>query len=196
MKDFLNLDVYKNRCREYYDSGEYSEQIQNALIPAAEHLNKYIGQQMIAVCLDIDETMTSEWGLMQKYDFGWFDLSLDESNLETNFPPIPDVLDFFNNCKFNYVDVFIVTAKRQKYSEFAIKMLNNAGYAGWTGIYFMDNDDTRTIENYKIATRDKIRANGYNIILNIGDQYTDLSYPKGELCIKLPNPFYLITSEM
>jgi predicted secreted acid phosphatase len=46
---------------------------------------------------------------------------------------------------------------------------------------------------YKSGERAKIVAAGYRIILNVGDQMSDLNgNPQAELSVKLPNPFYYL----
>jgi predicted secreted acid phosphatase len=49
-----------------------------------------------------------------------------------------------------------------------------------------------TVE-YKSSERRKIVADGYRIVLNVGDQWSDLDgEPKAQVSVKLPNPFYYI----
>jgi hypothetical protein len=48
-----------------------------------------------------------------------------------------------------------------------------------------------TIE-YKTNCRKDIESKGYKIILNIGDQYSDLEGGYSQAVFKLPNPMYYI----
>jgi predicted secreted acid phosphatase len=51
----------------------------------------------------------------------------------------------------------------------------------------------QTTREYKSGERRKIVEAGYRIILNVGDQMSDLTgSPRAELSVKLPNPFYYI----
>jgi hypothetical protein len=51
----------------------------------------------------------------------------------------------------------------------------------------------QTVAEYKSGERKKIVDAGYHIILNVGDQMSDLTgSPQAELSVKLPNPFYYI----
>jgi hypothetical protein len=46
---------------------------------------------------------------------------------------------------------------------------------------------------YKSAERAKIAAHGYTLVLNAGDQWSDLKgKPEAEYSVKYPNPFYYI----
>jgi hypothetical protein len=49
-----------------------------------------------------------------------------------------------------------------------------------------------TIE-YKSSERRRIVAQGYTIMLSVGDQWSDLlGDPQAEVSVKLPNPFYFL----
>ena len=54
------------------------------------------------------------------------------------------------------------------------------------------NDNTEPARIYKPARRQVIAAKGYTIILNIGDQASDLAGCCAERSFKLPNPFYFL----
>ena len=47
-----------------------------------------------------------------------------------------------------------------------------------------------TLTEYKSAARAKIEQQGYRIILNVGDQESDLAGGHATRAFKLPNPFY------
>jgi transcriptional regulator with XRE-family HTH domain len=54
-------------------------------------------------------------------------------------------------------------------------------------------DKGKTVAKFKSSARRKIADQRYDIILNVGDQLSDLNGdPAAELSVKLPNPFYLI----
>jgi hypothetical protein len=47
--------------------------------------------------------------------------------------------------------------------------------------------------DYKGQERQKIVSAGYRIVLNMGDQWSDLNgEARGEMSVKLPNPFYYL----
>ena len=46
---------------------------------------------------------------------------------------------------------------------------------------------------YKSAARRQIVKQGYRIVLNVGDQWSDLQgIPEAEYSVKYPNPYYFI----
>jgi predicted secreted acid phosphatase len=50
-----------------------------------------------------------------------------------------------------------------------------------------------TAFKYKSAERRKIVAAGYRIVLNVGDQWSDLhGQSQAEYSVKYPDPFYVV----
>ena len=57
----------------------------------------------------------------------------------------------------------------------------------------MDHPKAETMIQYKSSDRGKIVASGYRIVLNVGEQMSDLDgNPQAEHSVKLPNPLYFI----
>jgi hypothetical protein len=91
--------------------------------------------------------------------------------------------------------VFFVTGRHegQMLRDATIKNLKAAGYDGWTGLVLRPaTAGNMTIAVYKSGERAKIAAQGYTIIVNAGDQQTDLEGGYSERAYKLPNPFYFL----
>ena len=105
MTEQINLDVVKNYMRSYVNSGAYHQDIETVISQAASHISSFIGKPNVCVILDVDQTSIDQMPLMNKYDFGWFEFNLEIANIETNFPVIQEMLDFYNNLLANYVDV-------------------------------------------------------------------------------------------
>ena len=49
-----------------------------------------------------------------------------------------------------------------------------------------------TTSDYKTATRQHIESEGYNIVANFGDQYSDLVGGFADHTYKMPNPNYFL----
>ena len=70
-----------------------------------------------------------------------------------------------------------------------------AGYDHWEGLYLRPEDHPKmqSVAEYKSGDRAEIAAKGFTMILNVGDQMSDLlGSPQAEHSVKLPNPFYYI----
>ncbi len=96
------------------------------------------------------------------------------------------------------IEVFFLTGRGaytgNDQTETTARNLTNAGYKGWKAL-ILRNESERQISttDYKASERAKIVAQGYKIILNMGDQWSDLNgNPKAEISVKLPNPFYYL----
>jgi acid phosphatase len=77
--------------------------------------------------------------------------------------------------------------------------LKRAGYAGWKGLVLRSLEPRCNVTCFKRMARAAIAAQGYTIIANIGDQWSDLdpaadkkSGSYAERIYKVPNPFYFI----
>lgn len=74
------------------------------------------------------------------------------------------------------------------------KNLETAGFHGWAGLRLRNGDEGHmaTIP-YKTKERRQIVADGYRIIMSLGDQWSDLlGDPQADVSVKLPNPFYFL----
>ena len=49
-----------------------------------------------------------------------------------------------------------------------------------------------TTVDYKSGARKAIEDQGYRIVANVGDQYSDLAGGHSGVAFKLPNPFYFL----
>jgi hypothetical protein len=49
-----------------------------------------------------------------------------------------------------------------------------------------------TTDQYKSLTRQHLESLGYDIVANLGDQYSDLSFGHEDKAFKLPNPMYFL----
>ena len=63
----------------------------------------------------------------------------------------------------------------------------------WTGVLLKpDALNTQSAVEFKAAERKKLVDQGYTIIVNMGDQMSDLDGGFAERTYKLPNPFYFV----
>lgn len=193
----FNLDEIKAQLRQYHDSGEYEFEIGQKIAEAKKIIEPYIGKLGVGIVIDKDETMVSEWRIMSKYDFGWSDDAIEEGQNATDLPAFEEVREFMQWCWNNGISVYILTSTRERHRETVVNLLDNAGYKNYySGLILRPNDDTGTIQEFKIRMRKSLVDNGLQIALNIGDQMSDLVGGYSNAVIKLPNPFYLISSIM
>ena len=91
------------------------------------------------------------------------------------------------------VPVFLISGRRPSQREATVANLKRYGITQVQGLYLRPEEDKNpSTVPFKSAARQAITDQGYRIILNIGDQWSDLEGGFSERRYKLPNPFYYI----
>ncbi len=148
----------------------------------------------LALVLDIDETSLSNYQALAATNFSGATAALTTSLFAATSPAIDPTLHLFEDARDQNVAVFFITGRpdldivRQKTEE----NLTSAGYSDWTELVLRPSDATGTL-SYKSAARANIEDEGYRILLNVGDQDSDLKGGYADKAYKLPNPFYFIS---
>ena len=102
---------------------------------------------------------------------------------------IAPTLALYKDARSHGVAVFFVTGRPPAIQSQTEGNLRAAGYNGWSGISFKPGGGT---EAFKSAERAKIERRGYDIVVNMGDQESDLDGGHADRAFKLPNPFYFV----
>jgi acid phosphatase len=90
------------------------------------------------------------------------------------------------------VAVFFVTGRPPDLQDATERNLRREGYHP-TGVILQPAGVTfKSAADFKTPERRKIAEQGYTILLNMGDQESDLRGGYSEKTFKLPNPVYLI----
>ena len=155
--------------------------------------------------LDIDETSLTNWPNLLADNFGFIaggacdvlpngPCGFTQWVLKASDRPIEPARRLFDTAKKKGVAVIFITSRTDSVRDATILNLDHAGFEGWTELRTRsDRDDLDTVEAYKSAERTKVEAEGYTIIANVGDQFSDIrGEPTGKCTFKVPNPFYLI----
>lgn len=192
-----NLTLVKNELVKYYDSGSYSADIQNVIDTAKKNLIKAVKSnhehKKLAIVFDIDDTAISNYASLKSVDFGGnYDIRY-QLLLKGNQPAIAQTLSLYDLAIQNNIAVFFITGRPGNVKDITERVLKNDGYTKWNDIYFKtDEYKNKSVTEFKTAMRKKITEDGYTIIENIGDQYSDLRGGYSQSQYKIPNPFYYI----
>lgn len=197
-----NLGQLKTRLLAYHDckpgAGCYETELNHQSDLAIGFLQKRVtrakSQEKLALVLDIDETSLSNWEEEKQDDFGYIAADWNAWVNAKKAPAIAGTLRLFNEALKDHVTVFFITGRGEAQREVTAENLKSAGYHDWAGLALRGpHPSTQTTAEYKSEERKKIVDAGYKIILNVGDQMSDLNgSPQAELSVKLPNPFYFI----
>lgn len=197
-KEPENLSIAKARVIRYHDSGEYNQDIAKVIARAKKQLNQELKQKPAdikhdAIILDIDETALSNYNSMVNLSFGGTLQEIIADEDKGKDPAIKPTLALYQYAKSHGFAVFFITGRQEPERSTTIDNLKKAGYDQWDGLILRPFEyKTATAATYKPAMRKQITSQGYHIIMNIGDQESDLRGGYADKTYKLPNPFYFI----
>lgn len=198
-KEPANLSLIKQKLEQYHDSGQYQRDIAASVQQAMRYLTVRVARKDFhhkkpAIILDIDETALSNYPAMIKLNFGGTydeirteqDKGLDEAILPT--------LALYRFAQKNGIAVFFLTGRQEFERKVTEENLHNAGYDKWDGLILRTEKNVKlTAVEYKTSIRKQLAAQGYSIILNMGDQNSDLVGGYADKTFKLANPYYYIS---
>lgn len=198
-----SLAETKRQVRDYVASGRYEADLAASVGPAREYLERRArAGGKLAIVLDVDETALSNEPFLRVNDYGfivpgsceiergpcgffaWAQLARAE--------PIKPVLALVRLARERGVAVFFLTGRPERLRAVTERNLRGAGFE-WTAVLLKPDDlGTKTAAEFKAPERKKLVSQGYTIIVNVGDQASDLEGGFAERTYKLPNPFYFV----
>ncbi len=198
-----SLVEVKREVSTYVDSGRYEAEVSAVVDQAAAFLESRVPRGgKLAIVLDIDETALSNLPSLRANDYGFIipgpcDLPRGPCGLlawigMARAEPIKPVLTLARLARQRGVAVFFLTGRPERLREATERNLRGAGYE-WTGVLLKpDALNTQSAVEFKAPERKKLVDQGYTIIVNMGDQMSDLEGGFAERTYKLPNPFYFV----
>jgi HAD superfamily, subfamily IIIB (Acid phosphatase) len=144
-----------------------------------------------ALVLDIDETSLSNYTAIDADNFTFGPASRAEATDEIG-TAIGPTLALFDDAKSAGVAIFFVTGRPESQRAVTEENLHKVGYDGWQQLYLKPATPTMTTVQYKSGARRDIESQGYRIIANVGDQYSDLAGGHAQRAFKLAKPFYFL----
>jgi predicted secreted acid phosphatase len=172
----------------------------------------------LAVVLDADDTTLWTYDMEDGAMHFNFDPKLqnDEWVVPGRFPATPGMVDLVQEVVDRGYDVYGITGRGAAQEQATLDNLTKVGYDAFDADNFYTkfdstspkpdwlrcdtsvdpNDDPAkcTTVEYKAGTRAHIESTGEQIVLNIGDQYSDLQGGHARESVKLPNPTYYLPS--
>jgi hypothetical protein len=174
-----------------------------------------------AIVLDVDDTTLLTWNYEIASNWAYNPTTNAEYVTNQLFPPVPGMVDLVTWAAKNHIAVFYLTGRPAAQEAATLGNLTSdgvgvdAGYPapttlpdGEDGLFTKpavndypdylkkacagDANGSCTTIHYKSATRAHIESQGYDIIGNFGDQYSDLKGGHADRGFKLPNPNYFL----
>lgn len=168
---------------------KYIKKFNKVILKAQKYAEKKYQDQAVIVS-DIDETVLDNRDYYEKYKV-YNDEDWRKWVAQSNADPIQPTIDFLSWAKQKGYKVILITGRSEMQKEATVENLKKAGVP-FDEIYCKPVDyNHHSAVPYKSSVRKKIADQGYKIIVNIGDQKSDLKggFGKG---FKLPNPVYQI----
>ncbi len=217
-KQIPNLGLVENQIEAYYgDTVVNGEHYASPDSPYAKQVGgieaaakRYLGHAVHhthgkpAIVLDIDDTTLLTYNYEQEQGFGYTPAS-NNTYIETKtMGPVFGMPQLVDWAADQGITVFYLTGRPEAQRAPSAANLAADGYkpAADTAHLFLKNSanppaylscgSTCTTEQYKSGTRAHIQSEGYDIVANFGDQYSDLSGGHADKGFKLPNPMYYL----
>jgi predicted secreted acid phosphatase len=199
----LSLPDTQQRIERYISSGEYEQEFGGVAARARAYIESRAPQvTKPAIVLDIDETSLSNWPAYRAN--GWARITAGACDLERGpcgirawqamamSKALAPTLELARRAETLGVAVFFITGRPPELRDATERNLRQEGYRP-TGVALLPEGATfASAADFKAPERRKIAEQGYTIILNMGDQESDLQGGYAERTFKLPNPVYFL----
>jgi acid phosphatase len=197
-----NLDGLKAELRQYHDCtckcGCYAKDLDHQADQAIAFLRNRAAHrrpgEKLAMVLDIDETSLSNYEEMVKSGFA-YDKAVFHAWVESGkAPAIPGTLRLYREAQRLGVSVFFITGRPGTERAATEENLRVQGFENWQQLTLRSAAQLAgEVGVFKAAARASIVAQGYRIVLNVGDQWSDnAGQPQPEFFVKYPDPYYFI----
>jgi acid phosphatase len=198
----VNLDVLKQMIKQYHactcTCGCYAHDLDVQAERAIAFLRRRVARKQpneeLAMVLDIDETSLSNYEELLRSGFNYTKRDWDAWVESARAPVIPGTLRLYKEAQRLAVGVFFITGRRESQRAVTERNLTQQGYADWKQLVLrQDSAPAQSTTAYKSSMRSEIEKQGYKVVLNVGDQWSDLKgVPEAEFSVKYPDPDYLI----
>jgi predicted secreted acid phosphatase len=187
-----------DQIRAYRSSGAWNRHITRIDNLAKRYLRRRVRalaeDARPAMVLDIDDTSLSNWDFWNPLNFDYTQASGIVAWLQSaQDPPIRQTRSLYRLAKRLDVAVFFVTGRTPVLEDGTRTNLARAGYGGRYTLHLKPASYTnKSVIPFKSSTRCRIERRGYRILINVGDQYSDLAGGCADRAYKIPNPMYFL----
>jgi HAD superfamily, subfamily IIIB (Acid phosphatase) len=203
---------FAGAIRRYHDSGRYDADLAVAVAPARASLARQLRRLRSspgpgrysecrkprrergchnvkpAIVLDIDETSLSNYAGLAAANFSV--AGLVPGAAAGNDPAVAPTLELYRYARSKGVEAFFVTGRPDVVRAATQANLESVGYD--RGFNLITKPAGIETVPYKSGERAKIERRGYTILVNVGDQDSDLAGGHARRAFKLPNPMYFV----
>lgn len=213
-----NIAHVRDELNAYYTNGEYTKQVNEVIAAIRSHVNSVAKTvKRPAVVFDADDTLIDTHEFRELYEYGFERKLWRDWQKQAKAKAVPGMVPLVKELIKNDIAVFVLTGRDQvgdtEAKDVTVTALTRAGFPKLTGYIFQTEADrshfrekhkSEVLKNkngmllsptaqFKAAKRAELISQGYHIIANVGDQWTDLQGGNdGGAAFKMPNPFYRV----
>jgi phosphoglycolate phosphatase-like HAD superfamily hydrolase len=148
------------------------------------------GKPAIVFVFDIDETTLSNYAFWDAADFK-NGASVAAGIVQGTDPAIPQTKRLFDLGARLKVKLVFITGRPDALRAVTKRNLTTAGYAGYK-LVTRGDDGNASVVPYKSGARKALYKHGYEVVANLGDQYSDLAGGFADAAYKIADPMYFI----
>src|SRR4051812_32032443 len=205
------------KLHQFSPDGNYAHEVEGIAAGAGKYLAHRVKQHhhqghfdgTPAVLFDIDDTTLNTYSY-EIYSNFVFNPSTNAAFVNAGsasvFPAVPGMVGLEQKALDEGYQVFFLTGRPATQLTGTLANLRDAGYTvDDSHVYLKDltapylqpcgtADDGKpcTTTEYKSLTRKYIESQGYDIVANFGDQFSDLNGGFADATYKIPNPMYFL----
>ncbi|GMU96934.1 MAG: hypothetical protein HZC46_06730 [Ignavibacterium album] len=191
--ELINLRLAKDRVKDYYESGKYDEDLGEIYSKAKSQIEKIKIKNNSTAIFDVDDTALSNYQISKRLDFGFDYQIVQDWVMSAKLPAIKQTLDFYNYLKSKGIKLIFLTGRQTEEYDATYRNLVEQGYRDFDTIIVRSERERKIgAAEFKSQKRKELTEKGYEIIICVGDQWTDLEGDYTGLIVKLPNYLYEI----
>lgn len=183
----------KARFEQYWVSGLYLRVIKRQLETLFEIIQTIGFSEKDMIIFDIDEVVLNNL-MYNGYSYNEMGYLDDKTyNYDTGLNPCvhPMVKKIFDHLHHKNIAYSFVTGRRDYIRKLTEDNLLLEGFGRYTYLMTCPNSYIGDISKYKQKARDQLYNYGYNIVLCVGDQISDISGDNVGMAYLIQNPFYI-----
>jgi acid phosphatase len=188
-----NLDSAKKEVQKYYEEGRYDKEITEVVNKAINELESLKPTPNATAVFDIDETVLSNYDHIKSIGYGFYVTAWNDWMLSAKAKAIPQTKTLYDKIVEKGIKVVFITGRGYKFYDATYKNLTAVGFSRIdTLITRSEKENHISALEFKTQKRKELVQKGYNIVINVGDQMSDLDGGNSGIKVKLPDLLYYI----
>lgn len=189
--ELTNLTTAKELVQQYYEGGQFDKELNEIIADAKKRFDKVEIKPNSVVIFDVDDTALLNYEASKKMGFGYVKSIVDEWVSSAKVPAIPQVKNLYDYLVQRGFKIIFLSGRFNNEYDYTFQNLVNQGFTVFDTLIVRNPDEQKLpTAEFKSNIRKVLTEKGFNIIGNVGDQWTDLNGGNSGIQIKIPNYLY------